>query len=91
MPLVTTRKLGVMLRERREHAGLNVQTAATRAGVGRRLLLELEAGKRPNVSFATVLRLLSLFGLELEIRARGLPGTVTASPARATPTPPSTR
>lgn len=79
MPIATTRKLGALLRERREHAGLTVQTAAARAGVGRRLLLELEAGKRPNVSFATVLRLLSLFGLELEIRARGLPGTTRAS------------
>lgn len=86
MPIVTTRKLGIMLRERRERAGLTVQTAAMRAGVGRRLLLELEAGKRPNVSFTTVLRLLSLFGLELEIRARGLPGTVPASTARVTPT-----
>ena len=75
MPIATTKNLGVLLRERREFAGLDLQTAAARAGVGRRLLLELEAGKRPNVSFTTVLRLLALFGLELDIRPRGLPGT----------------
>ena len=82
MPIETTRKLGALLRERREHAGLDLQTAAARAGVGRRLLLELEAGKRPNVSLSTVLRLLALFGLEVEIRPRGLPGTMMESQAR---------
>lgn len=86
MPVATTKKLGALLRERREHAGLNLQTTAMRAGVGRRLLLELEVGTRPNVSFSTVLRLLALFGLEIEIRPRGLPRTVIETTKPPTPT-----
>jgi len=86
MPLSSTNTLGSLLRERRELAGLDLQTAATRAGVGRRLLLELERGKRPNVSFSTVLRLLALFGLELDIRPRGLPGTGLENAASSEPT-----
>jgi transcriptional regulator with XRE-family HTH domain len=84
MPITTIEKLGALLRERREHAALDIQTAATRAGVGRRLLLELEAGKRPNVSFSTVLRLLALFGLKIDVVPRGLPGTAARN--AATPT-----
>ncbi len=75
----TPQTIGRLLRERRQQTGLDQQTAATRAKVGRRLLVELEAGKRPNVSFATLVRLLGLFGFELEVRQRGLP-SVTEEP-----------
>ena len=77
---ITIEQIGALLRERRQAAGLDIQTAAIRAGVGRRLLIELEAGKRLNVSLSTVLRLVGLFGLELQIVPRGIPGMSAISP-----------
>ena len=71
MPKKTASMIGSLIRARREQAGLDLQTAATRAGVGRRLLFEVETGMRPNVSFTTVIRLLALFGLEIDVVTRG--------------------
>jgi hypothetical protein len=79
MRITSIADLGTLLRARREDARLDAQSAATHSGVGRRLLLEVEAGKRPNVSFATVLKLLALFGLELHVLPRGLPGTTPSA------------
>ena len=78
MKIGTMETLGALIRERRQAANLDIPSAAARAGVGRRLLLELEAGKRPNVSFSTVLRLLALYGLSIEVVPRGLPGATAA-------------
>jgi predicted transcriptional regulator len=75
------KEVGDLLKEKRTKANVDAANAASMAGVGRRLLLELEAGKRPNVSFTTVLRLLHLFGLELHVVPRGLPGTSVESRA----------
>lgn len=71
MPKNTASMIGALIRARREQAGLDLKTAASRAGVGRRLLLEVETGMRPNVSFTTVIRLLTLFGLEIDVVTRG--------------------
>ena len=75
MLVTTARELGSLIRDRRQEAGLTATEAADLADVSRRLLLELERGKRPNVGFAAVMRILALLGLELDIRPRGLPGT----------------
>ncbi len=66
--------LGRQIRHRRKAAGLTADEAAGLAGVSRRLLLELEQGKRSNVGFSNVLRILTLLGLRMEVEPRGLPG-----------------
>jgi transcriptional regulator with XRE-family HTH domain len=67
--------LGRMIRERRKAVDLTATQAAEMAQVSRRLLIELERGKRRNVGMSAVLRILELLGLEMEIEPRGLPGT----------------
>ena len=80
MLVTTARELGSLIRDRRQEAGLTATEAADMADVSRRLLLEVERGKRPNVGFAAVMRILALLGLELDIRPRGLPGTRSTRP-----------
>jgi transcriptional regulator with XRE-family HTH domain len=75
MLVTTARELGSLIRDRRQEAGLTATEAADLAEVSRRLLLELERGKRPNVGFAAVMRILGILGLQLDVRRRGLPGT----------------
>jgi transcriptional regulator with XRE-family HTH domain len=74
MLVTSAPELGSLIRDRRQEAGLTAMEAADLAGVSRRLLLEVERGKRPNVGFAAVMRILALLGLELDVRPRGLPG-----------------
>ncbi len=78
----TAPELGALIRERRQAVGLTGARTAELARVSRRLLLELERGKRPNVALATVLRILTVLGLEVDVRPRGLPGTSRAPGAR---------
>lgn len=67
--------LGRLIRERRETVGLTATQAAKLAGVSRRLLIELERGRRRNVGVLAVFRILELLGLSMEVKPRGLPGT----------------
>ena len=67
--------LGKLIRARREQVGLTTTQAAEMAGVSRRLLSELERGKRRNVGVRAVLKILELLGLRIEVERRGLPGT----------------
>jgi transcriptional regulator with XRE-family HTH domain len=67
--------LGRIIRERRKAVDLTGTQAAEMAQVSRRLLIELERGKRRNVGMSAVLRILELLGLEMEIEPRRLPGT----------------
>jgi len=69
------RQLGAAIRARRKDVRLAATHAAALASVSRRLLIELEGGKRPNVGFAAVLRILDVLGLDLTVGARSLPGT----------------
>ena len=73
--LVTPGDLGRLIRARRKEVGLTADDAARAAGVSRRLLLELEQGKRDNVSLAKALDILATLGLRMHVRMRGLPGT----------------
>jgi transcriptional regulator with XRE-family HTH domain len=66
--------IGIAIRARRKEANLTAAEAASLAGVSRRLLVELELGKRPNVSLGALLRILQVLGLDLAVRPRGLPG-----------------
>jgi transcriptional regulator with XRE-family HTH domain len=76
------RQLGAAIRARLKEAGLTATKAATLARVSRRLLVEVEGGKRPNVGFGALLRILEVLGLDLEIKARTLPGTQPRSRAQ---------
>lgn len=73
------RQLGAAIRARRKEAHLTSTQAASFAGVSRRLLVELEGGKRPNVGFSALIRVLDVLGLDLEVSVRGLPGTRAAA------------
>ena len=70
----TTRQLGTAIRDRRKAAGLTAVRTAELARVSRRLLVELEGGKRPNIGFQALIRVLQVLGLDLQVSPRGLPG-----------------
>jgi transcriptional regulator with XRE-family HTH domain len=74
----TSRQLGATIRSRRKEARLTNAQVAAFAKVSRRLLTEVEGGKRPNVGFSALIRILEVLGLNLEVRARTLPGTLVA-------------
>lgn len=79
MGIADVRELGALIRKRREEVGMTAAETAQLAKVSRRLLIELERGKRPNVRLRAVLRILALLGLQLEVIPRGLPGTRDAT------------
>jgi transcriptional regulator with XRE-family HTH domain len=66
--------LGRVIRARRKEVGLTADEAARVAGVSRRLLIELERGRRPNVGAAAVFRILELLGLRVDVARRGAAG-----------------
>ena len=72
MVIHTPRDLGKLVRARRLEAGLSAAQAADLAGVSRRLLLELETGKRKQAGLANVLRILEMLGLRVDVAPRGL-------------------
>ena len=76
--------LGKLVRARRLEVGLNAAQAADLAGVSRRLLIELETGKRKQAGLANVLRVLEILGLSVDVASRG---SLTAQ--RADPREPS--
>ncbi len=70
MPVTDVREVGSAIRERRAELGLTISQLAVRSGVSIRLISELERGKRPGVTFSTLLRILTMLGLDLEIARR---------------------
>lgn len=62
--------LATVVRRRRQEENLTLDEAADRLGVGRRLLVELERGKR-NVRAGTLLDLLQSLGYDVILRRRG--------------------
>lgn len=72
LPLRDLGDLAEVVRRRRHDEGLTLNEAADRFGVGRRLLVELEGGKR-NVRASTLLDLLQLLGYDVVLRRRGRP------------------
>ena len=73
------RQLGSAIRTRRKETQLTSTQAASFARVSRRLLVEVEGGKRPNVGLSALIRILDVLGLDLEVKARSLPGTRSTS------------
>ena len=76
------RQVGSAIRTRRKEVELTAAQVAALARVSRRLLVEVEGGKRPNVGFSALLRILDVLGLDLEVKGRGLPGTRVPSGRR---------
>lgn len=66
-------ELGRVVRFRRLEEKLTLDEAAGRFGVGRRLLVEMERGKR-NVRASTLLDLVQLLGYDVVLRRRGSTG-----------------
>lgn len=62
--------LGKAISEARKAAGLTLSEASECMAVGRRLLVELENGRR-NAGVETVLRIVQLLGLDLFVQRRG--------------------
>ena len=63
-------ELGTLVRTRRMRLGLNLADAAVCCGVGRRFLLNLEAGKATS-RFDKVLQVLDAFGMSLALTGSG--------------------
>lgn len=61
--------LGELVVQRRKELGLSLDEASARLGVGRRLLAEMEHGKRA-VRSDTLIRMLNLFGFDVIARSR---------------------
>jgi len=67
-------QVGRLIRDRRREVGLTAARTAELAGVSRRLLTELERGKRRNVGVAAVFRVLELLGLKVDVTVRNVTG-----------------
>lgn len=63
-------ELGALIRTRRSRLGMNLGDAAICCGVGRRFLLDLEAGK-PTAQFDKILQVLDTFGMGLALTGTG--------------------
>jgi transcriptional regulator with XRE-family HTH domain len=63
-------ELGQQIRGQRRALGLTQPDAASLGGVSVALWSDLERGKRENVSFGAVLRILQTLGFDLELTPR---------------------
>ena len=66
MKITSTRDLAVAVRGRRQSLGLSQTDLATRAGVSRPWLSDVEAGK-PTAEIGLVIRLVDALGLRLDL------------------------
>jgi y4mF family transcriptional regulator len=63
-PIASAEALGQLVREVRRARGLTQEDVSFAAGVGRRFIVDLEAGK-PTVRLERVLRVLEALGIQL--------------------------
>lgn len=70
MLITTPRDLGAAIKERRKQLGLGQAELATRAGVSRQWLIQVEGGK-PGVAIGLVLRLLNTLGMRFMLDGHG--------------------
>lgn len=71
--VVSSERLGRLVRDRRKHLGLTQIDIAGLGNTGNRFIVELEAGK-PTLQLQKVLDVLGLLGLELVVRPKATPG-----------------
>ena len=65
-PISTLATLGQSLKEMREQRGLRQQDVAERAGLGRLMVIHVEAGK-PTVSIGSYARVAAAMGAQLQL------------------------
>ncbi len=65
------KEIGVVIKERRKHLGVNQQTLADLAGVGLNTLLATERGEG-NPQLSTLLAILDTLGLQMDIHLKTL-------------------
>lgn len=70
MVVRNSREVGALIRDRRKSLGLDQQTLASRAGVSRKWLVEVERGK-PGAELGLVLKTLGALALEVKIERSG--------------------
>lgn len=65
------KKIGIIIKERRKHLGVNQQTLADLAGVGLNTLVAIERGEG-NPQLSTLLTVLDTLGLQMNIKLKTL-------------------
>ncbi len=63
------KEIGTVIKERRKHLGVNLQTLADLAGVGINTLVAIERGEG-NPQLATLLTILDTLGLQLDLHIK---------------------
>jgi len=66
-----TKEIGILIKERRKHLGVNQQTLADLAGVGLNTLVAIERGEG-NPQLNTLLTILDTLGLQMDIKLKTL-------------------
>ena len=64
-----TKEIGIIIKERRKHLGVNQQTLADLAGVGLNTLVAIERGEG-NPQLGTLLTILDTLGLQMNINLK---------------------
>ena len=64
-----TKEIGIIIKERRKHLGVNQQTLADLAGVGLNTLLAIEWGEG-NPQLNTLLAIIDTLGLQVDINLK---------------------
>ena len=65
------KKIGIIIKERRKHLGVNQQTLADLAGVGLNTLVAIERGEG-NPQLSTLLTVFDTLGLQMDIKLKTL-------------------
>ena len=84
MRIRTTTDLGAIIRDSRIKLGLDQKTLATKIGVGREWVVEIEKGK-PRAHIGLVLRAINALGIALEARPEKTNLKEGAAPSADTP------
>ena len=79
MQVRTDGDLGVLIHDRRKELGLDQATLASRVGVSRQWIVEVEKGK-PRAEVGLILRTLRVLGIELNATVAGAPPSLAPSP-----------
>ncbi len=65
------KEIGIIIKERRKHLGVNQQTLADLAGVGLNTLVAIERGEG-NPQLSTLLTVLDTLGLQMDIKLKAV-------------------
>ena len=66
-----TKEIGILIKERRKHLGVNQQTLADLAGVGLNTLVAIDRGEG-DPPLTTLLTILDTLGLQMDIKLKTL-------------------